>query len=523
MIQPDFLFPMNWRKFFMLAAIAAAFVLLILYVTVWIAQPVIKDRLEARLNGLDPGYHIELGNLNIHLLQKSIDVSQLEVISTDSAHFRMQIDQLQVRNIRLIKALFSKEYHIGVVALSGLQISASLADTGKKSKPMIIPFPLNIDRFICRISELGFSGIPDIGNVSGQSGYIRLDDLIFAKDDSFQLNQFHKFQFSFEHILVQTSDSNYLLKLDTIQYSTYRQRLFIGRIRLKPAFEHYMFAARMPWQSDRFDIDAKQITVDHFSFIPLISNKEFVCRKIEIAHTWLETFRDKRKPFKHESKPLFTEMMYRYPGKLQIDSLIVTHCDIVYLEHNPEATKAGKITFKNAEFKLANITNDSLNSGSFNLKGRAVLMGKSQVSVELIAKHFDRLGTFQVKGSIQEMEISAFNPMLEESAFVTVRSGKLRKIEFSFFANQHLAAGDMMMIYDDLSLALLDSSNKKDPGLKTKLQTWLLNKMILDSNPLKEEPARKGIIRYKRDPERFLFNYCAKAIFSGVKSTLLKK
>jgi hypothetical protein len=514
---------MNWRKFYMVAAVVAAFVLLILYLTVWIAQPVLKDRLEARLNGLDPGYHIELGNLNIHLLQKSIDVSQIEVTSMDSTRFQLQIETLQVRNIRLLKALFSKEYHIGVVALSGLQISASLADSGKKSKPLIIPFPLQIDRFICKISKLGFSGIPDIGHVSGQSGYIRLDDLIFAKDDSFQLNQLQKFQFSFEYISVQTTDSNYLIKVDTIQYNTYRQTLFIGRIRLKPAFEHYVFAARTPWQSDRFDIDAKQITVDHFSLIHLISNKELVCRKIEMGNAWLEVFRDKRRPFKHESKPLFTEMMYRYPGKLQIDSLVVTNSDIVYLEHNPDATKAGKITFTNAEFKLANITNDSLNSGSFNLKGRAILMGKSQVSVELIAKHFDRLGTFQVKGSIQEMEISAFNPMLEESAFVTVRSGKLRKIKFSFFANQHLAAGDMMMIYNDLNLALLDSSNKKDPGLKTRLQTWLLNKMIMDSNPLKEEPARKGIIRYKRDPERFLFNYCAKAIFSGVKSTLLKK
>lgn len=507
----------------MLAAIAAAFVLLILYITVWIAQPVLKDRLETRLNRLDPDYHVELGNLSFHLLQKSFDFTQIAITSRDSTHLQMRIDTLQVRNIRLFKALFSKEYHIGTVALNGLQISASLADSGKKSEPLIIPIPLRIDRFICKISELGLSDIPDVGHVSGQSGYIRLDDLIWAKDDSLQMNQFHKFQLSFGNISVQTADSNYLVKVDTIQYSTYKKTLFIGRIRLKPAFGQYEFAARTPWQSDRFDIDVKQITADQFSLIQFISDKSFFCGRIEIGNAWLEVFRDKRKPFKHEPKPLFTEMMYRYPGKLHIDSIVVSNSHIIYLEHNPDASKAGKITFEEAEFKLANITNDSLNSGIFNLKGRAVLMGKSQVSVELIAKHFDRLGTFQLKGSIQEMDISAFNPMLEESAFVTVRSGKLRKIEFSFFANQHLAAGDMMMIYDDLNLALLDPSNKKDPGFKTKLQTWLLNKMIIDSNPQKEELARKGIIRYKRDPERFLFNYCAKAIFSGAKSTILKK
>jgi len=50
----------------------------------------------------------------------------------------------------------------------------------------------------------------------------------------------------------------------------------------------------------------------------------------------------------------------------------------------------------------------------------------------------------------------------------------------------------------------------------------IANKKLLDSNPVSGEPVRIGIIEYKRDPERFLFNYSFKSIFSGIKSSLTK-
>lgn len=43
-----------------------------------------------------------------------------------------------------------------------------------------------------------------------------------------------------------------------------------------------------------------------------------------------------------------------------------------------------------------------------------------------------------------------------------------------------------------------------------------------DSNPVPKEAVREGIIDNPRDPERFIFNYCAKSILSGIKSSIVK-
>ena len=45
---------------------------------------------------------------------------------------------------------------------------------------------------------------------------------------------------------------------------------------------------------------------------------------------------------------------------------------------------------------------------------------------------------------------------------------------------------------------------------------------VIDSNPIPKEAVREGIIANPRDPERFIFNYCAKSILSGIKSSIVK-
>ncbi|NEW84257.1 MAG: hypothetical protein GZ094_18090, partial [Mariniphaga sp.] len=59
-------------------------------------------------------------------------------------------------------------------------------------------------------------------------------------------------------------------------------------------------------------------------------------------------------------------------------------------------------------------------------------------------------------------------------------------------------------------------------ALKEQVTSIIANIIILDSNPLKRKDVREGVIDYKRDPERFILNYCAKSILSGIKSSIVK-
>ncbi len=76
--------------------------------------------------------------------------------------------------------------------------------------------------------------------------------------------------------------------------------------------------------------------------------------------------------------------------------------------------------------------------------------------------------------------------------------------------------------YHGLYFAANGKGNEASSTIKENSNSVLINLTVLDSNPLPGEVVRVGTIDYKRDPERFLFNYCAKSILTGIKSSLVK-
>jgi hypothetical protein len=114
------------------------------------------------------------------------------------------------------------------------------------------------------------------------------------------------------------------------------------------------------------------------------------------------------------------------------------------------------------------------------------------------------------------------NPFLEKSAFIYVASGKIDKMDFSFTANNSSASGNMTMLYHGLDIAVKNKQTADTIAFRERFISLIANRKLLNSNPIPGENVREGSIDYNRDPERFLFNYCAKSILSGMKTSFVK-
>jgi hypothetical protein len=94
-------------------------------------------------------------------------------------------------------------------------------------------------------------------------------------------------------------------------------------------------------------------------------------------------------------------------------------------------------------------------------------------------------------------------------------------MEFDFIADNSISKGKLIMIYNGLNIEFKNKQNEGAPGIKERLISFVANWKIIDSNPAEGEEIRVGRIEHERDPERFLFNYVAKSILSGVKTSIL--
>jgi hypothetical protein len=127
-----------------------------------------------------------------------------------------------------------------------------------------------------------------------------------------------------------------------------------------------------------------------------------------------------------------------------------------------------------------------------------------------------------MNGSLSGMEASELNPILEKSASITIISGKINSMNFSFTANNTKATGNLKLLYEDLKFDMMDRQTGETTALKEQIKSLIANIIVLESNPMPGEEVRPGVIEYERDPERYVFGYFFRSILSGMKTSVTK-
>src|SRR5690606_39661232 len=102
---------------------------------------------------------------------------------------------------------------------------------------------------------------------------------------------------------------------------------------------------------------------------------------------------------------------------------------------------------------LYNISNDTLyqtQEGYLEWQASALLMGAGNISIVLRSRIYDAQNAFTVKGTLWGMEAVALNPILENNAFISIKTGEIEGLEFDIYANNAGATGTMELRYRGL-------------------------------------------------------------------------
>ena len=237
----------------------------------------------------------------------------------------------------------------------------------------------------------------------------------------------------------------------------------------------------------------------------------------------MKIFKDKRKEFRHLNKPALQDMLYGFPGTIQIDSIGLMNGNVTFTVHAEEANEPGSISFNEINAKIYKVTNDTIyktESAFLEIKADALLMGKGKMTISLKGRLFERDNTFSLNGTLSNLEINELNPILEKSAFIYATSGRIDEMYFSHTANNTKATGKMTMLYNGLNITVKNKQTDDTTAFRERFISFIANRRILDSNPVKDEKVRVGIIDFERDPERFIFHYWFNSILSGITSSL---
>jgi hypothetical protein len=492
-------------------------------------EPWAEKKLRTTLNENFTDFTFAINNVDISIFQAGITINGIALSSKPDPQINRTIDgrigTISIKGINPFLALFKKEISISEVTLRDCSIAGKIPFPDKDKPPTISGSDIRVGLLQFDGINIGIGNTLDAQFYEVKEGSFSLRDLQLKKYDTLSARIVKKLDFKADELVAVSPDSMYTYKAAGVSCSTDEKMLAVNRLVIEPSYKDYEFTSRHQFEIDRFEAVINHIYFHDFDIAGFANYKILESSYIEIGQVDLDVFRDKRETFRHFDKAAFQDVIYNYPGKLNIDSISILGGEIIYTEHAEGANEAGWISFQkiNAQiYKISNDTRYKTETGWMELKANAMIMGEGKLDVFLKAKLYDRQNTFSLFGTLYQMKGSALNPIVEKNAFVYITSGKIEKMSFSLTADNTKSTGTMNLLYQGLDLTVKNKQTDDTTAIKSRIKSFFANLIVVDSNPMPGEEVRVGVIDFERNPEKFIFNYWAKSILSGIKTSIVK-
>jgi hypothetical protein len=518
---------MKKKRYLKIILVAVTLVILMKFLTVIFVEPWIGKKIEAVVNDKNKDFEIKIDKVHILMIKSGLKLERIALNSKlghrDGNDVNGEIEFIRLKGINLVKVLFKKGIVINEAEIFNSRISGKFPFS-KEVKPLkVSSFSIRIDKIIFDKTNLAIKSPLTAQAYSVKEGFLKIYGFQIEKQDTLSRDFFKQLDFEAEELVSVSADSMYTITASGLNYSATSNTLVLSSFSVQPNYANNDFASRYKYQTDRIEAALYDINIYDFHAQDYIKYKNMESSYIEIGEMDMKVFRDNRKEFQHLKKPPFQNLIYNYPGILNIDSIGIINGNITYTEHVDKASEPGMVSFKKINAKIYKITNDSIyktENASLEFKADALLMGKGKLAILLKAGIFNHNNTFSVNGKLSGLEAKELNPMLENNAFIYATSGKIETMNFNFTANNTEATGKMTLLYHGLDIAIKNKQTDDTTAIKEQILSLIANIKVIDSNPIQGEKIRVGIIYNERDPERFLFNYCFKSILSGIKSSI---
>lgn len=506
-----------------------AFVLLLLLLTKVVVEPLIGRKIQASLSEISGDYLVKIEKVHVSILNSGIELSNITLLSKAETEgipdLTGEIESMKFKGIHLIKAVIRKDIEIREVDIFNSRIIGKFAYPEKTGPARLSPINIRIENLFFDKLVVDVKSTTTAQTYSLKDGILKVYDIHVEKQDTLSPYILGQLDFDTPEFKTVTPDSLYTFLVVGLHYSASSNKLIADSIAIQPNYSEYEFTGRHEFETDRFDGSFSQISFHDFSAADYVKSRNLTSSFIEIGEMNLNVFRDKRKQFRHIERPTFQDLIYNYPGTLNIDSIGIAGGNIVYSEHAEEAIEKGSVSLNKIDATLYKITNDTIyktEQAYLELKMNSLLMGKGSTAIFLKARIFDNQNTFALNGTLSGMEATDLNPIMEKNAFIYVNSGKINAMDFSFSANNTRASGKLRLLYKGLSFDIVNKNTGETNAIFEQLKSLIANIIVMESNPMPGEEVRQGIIEYERDPEKFLFNYVVKSLTSGIKTSVTK-
>jgi hypothetical protein len=485
-------------------------------------------------------YNLEVGDIRIKLLEKKLllkdvkinyDEKVLDSLKNQSLEpdllYNLNIKEVAIEVTDIMNALRHGIYdiHYLVVEEPDLYIlrderQKQEKDTAKTINSLLPSFihELDFDNISvnkCRFNYSFFEGNDTvqyiIENCSLDIKNLKLDSTTGINKQLPVYDEFILNLGKFDYELL-----NYIISFANISVNLVDSSIHVDTINVIPNYskEDFAYIVKNPARVELgcYDIDIKNLNIKELAY-----NNLLMADSVNIYNVVANSYKNKNIPPTSEVKPLFHHIIQRLPVKINVPLVNVGNGYVRHEELGVGRTRAGYIEFSNMSAKIKDLTNiisEPKQYFTFEGKGQFMKTGKVNISLRLPVDPKNEL--FTIQGHLSGMDMTEVNTIVEPAANISVYSGKLNDLYFNMNGNNTRATLDMIMLYEDFSIALLTNDSYR----KRWILSELANDLVLENqNPDIFGKERKVRVSVNRNLHLAHFNYLWIAVFEGIKES----
>lgn len=502
------------------------------------SQPLLKgiidDKLkDTRIAGL---YKIKAQTAYFDLFNLGISLKDVQLTpDTTAKAFKLSpqivvlhIKRVSLSNVNPVELIKNNELKIGKIKVIQPDLNLYFLNRNPPPKKELAQSStpnFNLDGFEIRKMKVNLH-LKNGSSISIDHLNLKIDHPNIKPDllpDLTQAITYKDIEISLKNIALINSKSDYNIGLKGINIDKNFKSIMVRGIKIEPKYDKLNFAKRHPYQTDRFVIDLDKIELLNFDLTRFLTENIISIQNINITDLDMEVYRDKGFPLNSHNHPQLPQQQIRGIKQLiEIENINLQKANIVYLEKMNNSSKAGRVDFKNLQAQITHFgnTDEWIQNEEFRVNAQTNIYG----NIPLYAQLNFPLGsnTFYVSGQIKSAPMHYFNAITKNNAGVEIKKGKIDKIDFNFKAHNQSSTGDIKFLYNNLEIEI--QKEKESGEIKgRKFINFLVNSIFLPKqNPNKKGEEYHGIIKFDRDPNKGIFNYLWKSVFSGIKDTFLK-
>ena len=321
-----------------------------------------------------------------------------------------------------------------------------------------------------------------------------------------------------------TNDSLYEMKAQRLSYNYADQTFSIDSFYMIPLLDTIPFFNRHKWQTQRVNLFVPEVRLAGFDLNGWNRNGVLHFNEIFVNDMEARLHRDKSYPRDSLIRPLLQGMLRKVKQPFIIDSLKIRNAYLYYSQKDVKSDTPGHIYLTDFNITGVNFTNVEKKDGSMaKLFVDFRLMGQGRLDGSFYFPLMESQGSqFWFTLKTEKLDLTAFNPMVENLAGLTILKGK-GSIDIPLVtANDTISMGSMLFKYRGLKISLYNRKKAKQlRGISSPLVNFVLNDLVLRSNnPVWFRRPRVGIVYFHRNRNKSIVNFVWKSTFSGIMSTL---